>query len=87
MSIHFACPECGLMTTDGFTEMTYELEGVKIMVRDIPAQICPNGHSYLDGYMAENVNRLVNHVVADVNAYAKKLVRQPNRLREVVIAA
>ena len=87
MSIHFRCPECGLMTVDGLTEMTYELGGVKVTIKDIPAQVCPNGHSYLDGYTAESVNRLVNRIVEDVNAYSKKLAKQGTGLREVVIAA
>ena len=87
MSTHFNCPECGQMTVDGLTEMTYELDGTKVTIKDVPAQICPNGHSYVDGYTAESVNRLVNHVVDDVNAYSKSLARRPTGLREVVIAA
>jgi YgiT-type zinc finger domain-containing protein len=87
MNNSFICPECGQRTADSFTEMTYEVEGSKITLKDIPAQVCPNGHSYIDGFTAENANRLVNHVVEDVNAYAKKLGKQPVRPFEVVIAA
>jgi YgiT-type zinc finger domain-containing protein len=87
MNKHFKCPECGLLTEDGLTSVTYELEGTQVTIKDVPAQVCPNGHSYLDGYTAESVNRLVNHVVEDVNAYSKKLARPSAAVREVVIAA
>jgi YgiT-type zinc finger domain-containing protein len=83
----FICPECGQLTADGLTEMSYEVEGSKITLRDIPAQVCPNGHSYIDGYTAETANRLVNHVAEDVNAYSKKLGKRPVKPFEVVIAA
>jgi YgiT-type zinc finger domain-containing protein len=85
---NFKCPECNQITADGLTEMIYELEGVKVTIKDIPAQVCPNKHSYIDGQTAESVNRLVNHVVEDVNAYAKNLAQRPGRtIRQVVIAA
>lgn len=87
MKAHFKCLECGLMTVDTLTEMTYELGGTKVAIKEVPAQVCPNGHSDVDGYTAESVNRRVNHVVEDVNAYAKKLVRRPVTPRSVVIAA
>jgi YgiT-type zinc finger domain-containing protein len=87
MKNHFVCPECGELTEDGFTEMVYEVQGSKITLKAIPAQVCPNGHSYIDGFTAESANRLVNHVVEDVNAYAKKLGKRPVRPFEVVIAA
>ena len=87
MSAYFTCPECGQPTLDGLTEMTYELEGTKVTIKDVPAQRCPNGHSYVDGYTAESVNRLVNHVIEDVSAYSKRLARRLTPRREVVIAA
>ena len=87
MSTHFRCPECGEMTIDGLTQVAYELEGTKVTVKDVPAQVCQNGHSYLDSFTADSVNRLVDRVVEDVNAYSKKLMRRPMGLREVVIAA
>jgi len=87
MSTQFRCPECGQMTVDGLTEMTYEVNGTKVTIKDVPAQVCPNRHTYVDGYTAESINRLVNHVAEDVNAYSKKLARRTTGVREVVIAA
>lgn len=87
MNNSFICPECGQRTVDSFTEMIYEVEGSKITLKEVPAQVCPNGHSYIDGFTAESANRLINHVVEDVNSYAKKLGKQPVRPFEVVIAA
>jgi YgiT-type zinc finger domain-containing protein len=87
MTTQFRCPECGETTADGSTEMSYRVDDTKVTVKDVPAQICPNGHSYIDGYTAESVNRLVNHVVEDIDAYTKKLARPVTRVREVVIAA
>lgn len=87
MNKHFICPECGQQTMDGVTEVTYEVEGTAVTIKNVPAQICPNGHSYIEGFTAENVNRLVNRVVEDVNAYSKTVAKQPAKAREVVIAA
>lgn len=67
--------------------MIYEVEGSKITLKDTPAQVRPNGHSYIDGFTAESANRLINRVVEDVNSYAKKLGKRPVRPFEVVIAA
>ncbi len=75
------------MTAANLTEMTYEVEGIKVTIKEVPAQVCPNGHSYLDGYTGESVNRLVNRIVEDVNAYSRKLTRPTSALRQVVIAA
>jgi hypothetical protein len=75
------------MTAMNLTEMTYEVEGIKVTIKEVPAQVCPNGHSYVDGYTGESVNRLVNRIVEDVNAYARKLTRPTLALRQVVIAA
>ena len=75
------------MTAANLTEMTYEVDGIKVTIKEVPAQVCPNGHSYVDGYTGESVNRLVNRIVEDVNAYARKLTRPTLAARQVVIAA
>ncbi len=75
------------MTAANLTEMTYEVDGIKVTIKEVPAQVCPNGHSYVDGYTGESVNRLVNRIVEDVNAYARKLARPTLAARQVVIAA
>lgn len=75
------------MTAADLTEMTYEVDGIKVTIKEVPAQVCPNGHSYVDGYTGESVNRLVNRIVEDVNAYARRLARPAPAARQVVIAA
>jgi YgiT-type zinc finger domain-containing protein len=75
------------MTAADLTEMIYEVDGIKVTIKEVPAQVCPNGHSYVDGYTGESVNRLVNRIVEDVNAYARKLARPTLAARQVVIAA
>jgi len=87
MSTPFRCPECGLTTGEGLTSISYVVNDTKITIKDVPAQVCPNGHSYLDNYTAESVNRLVNHGAEDVNAYSKKLTGRTTGVREVIIAA
>ena len=86
MNTPFPCPECGQMTVTSFTDMSYEVQGMRVTIKAVPAQLCPNGHSFVDGFTAENVNRLVNHIVEDVSAYSKKLVRPFQPLREIVVA-
>ena len=87
MNTSFQCPECDQITAADLTEMTYEVDGLKVTIKEVPAQVCPNGHSYVDGYTGESVNGLVNRIVEDVNAYAKKLARPTHTMRQVVIAA
>ncbi|MDE3089845.1 MAG: YgiT-type zinc finger protein [Chloroflexota bacterium] len=87
MKTKFKCPECGELARDGLTEMKYELKGTAITVQNVPARICPNGHEFVDGYTAENVNRLVDRVLEDVTSFSKKMPRSKTTSRQVVIAA
>lgn len=73
---------------DGLIDMVFELTDTRVTVSNVPAQLCPNcGQEFVDGYVAENVNRLVDRVVEDVNSYAKKVVRSPVTPRQIAIAA
>jgi len=88
MNKNFKCPECGQLVSDGFTELTFTLEGINVTVKNVPAKICPHcGQEFIDGYVAENVNRLVDRVVEDVNSFSKKVSKVPFPTREIVIAA
>ncbi len=87
MKAKFKCPECGEIARDGFTEMKYKLRGTAITVQNVPAKICRNGHEFVDGYTAENVNRLVDRVLEDVDSFSKKIPRGKTTARQVVIAA
>jgi YgiT-type zinc finger domain-containing protein len=84
----FNCPECGQQAQDGTIEMVFDLQDTHVTVSNVPAKVCPGcGQEFVDGYVAENVNRLVDHVVEDVDSYAKKVVRSPAVPRQIAIAA
>ena len=82
------CPECGRQVEDGLIEMVFELSDTRVAVSNVPARVRPNcGQEFVDGYVAENVNRLVERVTEDVDSYAKKVVRSPITPRQIAIAA
>ena len=87
MKKQFKCPECGEIARDRQTEMIYELKGTRITIQNVPAKVCKNGHEFVDGYTAENVNRLVDRVLEDVESFSKKMPRSKTTMRQVVIAA
>jgi len=88
MSTFFRCPECGHHVEDGLVEMVFELGGNRVTVSNVPAKVCPNcGQELVDGYVAENVNRLVDRVIEDVDSYAKKVTRPPAIPRQITITA
>lgn len=86
MKKQFKCPECGEIARDGHTEVEYALKGTRITIQNVPAKICKNGHAFVDGYTAENVNRLVDRVLEDVTSFAKK-VSKTKAPRHILIAA
>ncbi len=83
----FKCPECGRQVEDGLIDMVFELSDTHVTVSNVPARVCSCGQEFVDGYVAEHVNRLVDRVVEDVNSYAKKVVRSPITPRQIAIAA
>lgn len=88
MNVSFKCPECGHQVEDGLIEMVFELRDNRVTVSNVPAKVCPNcGQEFVDGYVAENVNWLVDRVIEDVDGYAKKVTRPPIIPRQIVIAA
>jgi YgiT-type zinc finger domain-containing protein len=88
VDVSFKCPECGQQVEDGVIEMLFELHDTHVTVRNVPAKVCPGcGQEFVDGYVAENVNRLVDRVVEDVDSYAKKVVRPPIIPRQIAITA
>ncbi len=86
MKNQFKCPECGQVTRDGQTDMKYEFKGTRVIIQNVPAKVCKNGHEFVDGYTAENVNRLVDRVLEDVGSFSKKMPRAKS-VREILIAA
>jgi len=83
----FPCPECGQWVAEGVTELAYDVEGTKVTIRQVPALVCPNGHAYVDGYVAENANRLVDRLVEDLTSFSNKLPQAAPTLRHVLVAA
>jgi|YNPNPStandDraft_1061719.scaffolds.fasta_scaffold102623_2 YgiT-type zinc finger domain-containing protein len=85
MKKQFKCPECGEIARDGQTEIAYTLKGTRVTVQNVPAKICKNGHAFVDGYTAENVNRLVDRVLEDATSFAKKVSKKVPR--QILITA
>ena len=81
------CPECKGVVKPGRTELVYELAGVKIMVKNVTANVCSKcGQSFISGRVAENVNRLVNRVTEDINSFVKTQPQLGGGRKEVAIA-
>ena len=81
------CPECKGIIKAGQTELNYELEKISVTVKNVPADVCTQcGRSFIDGHIAEDVNRLVNRVAEDINSFSKTNPLISDRHREVAIA-
>ncbi|MCK4389158.1 MAG: YgiT-type zinc finger protein [Desulfobacterales bacterium] len=81
------CPECKGIVKEGQTQLSYELEGINIIVKNIPANICEKcRQAFITGHVAEEVNRLVNRLSEDINSFAKTQPQIGKRQREVAIA-
>lgn len=88
VNVSFKCPECGQQVKDDVIEMVFELRDTHVTVRNVPAKVCSNcGQEFVDGYVAENVNRLVDRIVEDVDSYVKKVARPPITPRQIAITA
>lgn len=71
----------------GKTDLVYELAGVKITVKNVAANVCSKcGQSFILGRAAEDVNRLVNRVIEDINSFVKIQPHVSKRRKEVAIA-
>lgn len=81
------CPECKGSIKSGHTEMVYELENIKITIKNVTANICSRcGQSFISGRVAEEVNRLVNRVSEDINSFIKTQPEVTKGNKEVAIA-
>ena len=70
---NFKCAECGEETTDGLGEVTFERAEGQVVIRNIPAKVCPNGHQFFDGPMAGRVHRLARRLFEDMQSYSHDL--------------
>ena len=81
------CPECKGIIKSGHTEMVYELENIKITIKNVRANICSKcGQSFIPGRVAEEVNRLVNRVIEDINSFIKTQPEASKGNKEIAIA-
>ena len=87
-SVPSKCPQCGKPVEDGVIEMAFELRDTNVTVRNVPAKACTScRQEFVDGYVTENVNRLVDRVIEDVESYAKKTLRSSATPRQIAITA
>lgn len=87
MELKRRCPECKGVVKPGRTDLAYELAGVKITVKNVAANVCSKcGQSFISGRAAEEVNRLVNRVIEDINSFVKTQPHVSKRRKEVAIA-
>lgn len=81
------CPECKGVIRPGRTELVYELSDVRITVENVIANVCSKcSHSFISGHIAEDVNRLVNRIVEDINSFVKTQPQIGKKCKEVAIA-
>ena len=81
------CPECKEAVQPGQTELVYELASIKITIKNVPANVCSQcGQSFISGRAAEDVNRLVNRVIEDINSFVKTQPQVGRGRKEVAIA-
>lgn len=81
------CPECKGVVRPGGTELVYELSGVIITIKNVSANICSKcSQSFISGRVAEDVNRLVNRIVEDINSFVKTQPQLGKGRKEVAIA-
>ena len=87
MSKERICPECDGVVKPGRTELVYELANIKITVKNVTANVCGKcGQSFISGRVAEDVNRLVNRVIEDINSFVKTQPQVGGGRKEVAIA-
>ena len=66
------CPECGGEIREGYTQLEYNLDDIRVSVSNVPADVCSScDESFLRSRIAIDVNRLVNRVVEDVRSFVK----------------
>lgn len=87
MSKERICPECKGVINPGKTELIYELENIKITIRNVKANVCDKcGQAFIPGRVAEDVNRLVNRIIEDINSFIKIQPEVSKGRKEVAIA-
>jgi YgiT-type zinc finger domain-containing protein len=84
---YFNCPECKGDVIDGRVKMDYDLNRMKVTVKNVPAKVCSKcGQEFIDGPIAENLDRLVDRVTEDVNSFSRKIPVPQEEMRKIAIA-
>ena len=82
------CPECGGNVMPGKTEMVFDLT-YRVRINNVPANICDTcGEVFIPGRVANEVDRLVNRVIEDVESFAKSqpIIQNGSACKEIAIA-
>lgn len=84
---HFNCPECRGDVIDGRVKVDYNLDRMKVTIKNVPAKVCSKcGQEFIDGPIAENIDRLVDRVAEDVNSFSRKIPIHQEEIKEIAIA-
>lgn len=82
----FKCPECKGDVVVGRAEMDYCLNKIRVIIKNVPAKVCSKcGREFIEGAIAENLDRLVDRVIEDVNSFSKKLSIPQDEMREIAM--
>ena len=70
------CVDCGTPTESGTTSLTFERDGIQIVISGVPAETCPNGHEpFLDANVFEALGAGVTELTKTlIEASASRLV-------------
>lgn len=84
---YFNCPECRGDVIDGRVNVNYNLDRMKVTIKNVSARLCSKcGHEFIDGPIAENLDKLVDRVTEDVNSFSKKIPIHQEEMKEIAIA-
>ncbi len=90
MSKKRKCPECRDEIKSGETDLHYVMNKVNVSVTNVPADVCSGcGLSFLNGGIAEDVNRMVNKGTEDSKGrkpYISELVEEKSRTQRKMAA-
>ena len=83
---YFNCPECRGNVIDGRVIVDYEIDRTKVTIKNVPAKVCSQcGQELIDGTIAENLDRLVNRMIEDVNSFSKKIPLYQEEMKEIAV--
>ncbi|MEW6094994.1 MAG: YgiT-type zinc finger protein [bacterium] len=70
------CYKCRQKMIQGFTELKFDEDGKSIVVRNVPAFICPCGESQVKGSIAKYISNLIDEILKiEKTTYRKKIIK------------